>query len=295
MKLNSLGRFRRRRRLRKILLVLCALLVGFMIAAESRFAFMRIGDIRLEPANILPQYAVWGVITPDQERFWPSFWFAKGDYVRLLEAYYPVDVSLELRGWGKFHLNVAPLIPIYKVYWGGKFWYLSAEGKLWLSSLPENKILAEHTAEGLPVLTWGADRATPIDISQVEGNIHESSLPIPLIKSWYRMTKELGWDKYVKFIQAGVKEGTPVVRVIFYTAGNENGAQLLLPNEADRWAETGLAVKKLYGGISNLPPDVFIDGTYKGKILIRNLIDDKKGEIKTKAQETKKKTKTKKP
>ena len=295
MKLNSVGRFRRRKRLRKILLVLGALIIGFLIAAESRFAFLRIGDIRLEPAHVLPQYAVWGTLTPDQERFWPALWLAKGDYERLIEAFYPVAVDLDLRGWGRFGLTVTPLVPIYKVYWGSKFWYLSGSGKLWLSSLPENKILAEHTAENMPVLTWGADRATPIDISKVEGNIYESSFPIPLIKSWYRMAEELGWIKYVKFLQAEVKEGTPVVRVIFYTAGNENGAQLLLPNEADKWAETGLAVKKLYGGISNLPPDVFIDGTYKGKILIRNLKHEKNDDANKAAGEAKGKAKSGKP
>ncbi|MDO4560237.1 MAG: hypothetical protein Q4C86_04735 [bacterium] len=295
MKLNSLGRFRRRRRLKKILLALCALLVGFLIAAESRFAFMRVGDVTISPPHILPQYAVWGTITPEQERFWPSFWLAKGDYEKLIEAYYPADVTLALRGWGKFSLAVSPLIPLYKVYWGGKFWYLSGEGKLWLSSLPENKILAEHSAESLPVLAWGADRATPIDIAQADGNVFGSSLPLPLIRSWYRMAEELGWSKSVKFIQAGVKEGTPVVRVIFYTAGNENGAQLLLPNEAERWPETGLAVKKLYGGISNLPPDIFIDGTYKGKILIRNLKQDKKEAPPPAAGEVKGKTKKGRP
>lgn len=295
MRLNSLGRFRRRRRLKKILLVLCALLVGFLIAAEGRFAIMRIGDITISPPNILPQYAVWGTITPEQERFWPFFWLAKGDYEKLIESYYPADVELTLHGWGKFGLAVSPLVPLCKVYWGGKFWYLSGEGKLWLSSLPENKILAEHLAESLPVLTWGADRATPIDITQVDGNVFDSSLPIPLIRSWYRMAEELGWSKSVKFIQAGVKEGTPVVRVIFYTAGNENGAQLLLPNEAMRWPETGLAVKKLYGGISNLPPDIFIDGTYKGKILIRNLKQDKKDVPPAAAREVKGKAKKGRP
>ena len=44
----------------------------------------------------------------------------------------------------------------------------------------------------------------------------------------------------------------------------------LLPDEAERWAEAVLAVRKLYGALENMPPDIFIDCTYKDKILLRN-------------------------
>lgn len=274
MRLNSLARFRRNKKLRKVLAVLLAITVGFIVAAEGRFAFMRIGNIRVVPPQALPQYAVWGTLSPMQEYFWPDFWFSKGDYEGLLEAYYPVNVHTEIEGWGRFKLEAQPLVPIYKVYWGGKFWYLSEDGKLWSSSLPENKILAEHRAESLPTLAWGADRATPIDISSASGNVFISSLPVNKIKGWYDMAEKLEWTKNVKFIQAGMREGSPVVRIIFYTAGGANGAQLVLPDDPKRWYETGSAVKKLYGGISNLPADLMIDCTYRGKILIRNLKKD---------------------
>ena len=267
---------------------MCALFIGFVIAAEARFAFMRVTDITLDRRGILPQYAVWGIIDPEHESFWPKLWLARKDYENVIEAYYPVDAKLSLSGWGKFTLSVEPLTPLFKVHWGDKFWYLSESGKLWLTSLPENRILSDHTAEQRPVLSWGADRSTPIDLSQVHGNIYRSSLPIPLIKNWYAMSEQLGWSKAVKFIQAGVIEDRPIVRIIFYTSGGGSGGQLLLPNESDNWPQTGLAVRKLYGGIANLPPDVLIDGTYKDKILIRNIkrpaeaaaSDDKKPEEK---------------
>ena len=271
MKLNSLVRFRRHRKLKKFLLILAALFLGFLLAAEGRFSFMRISDISVAPARILPQYAVWGTLTPAQEGFWPSFWFEKNEYQKLIESYYPVTAELSLNGWGKFSLAVAPLKPLYKVFWGSKFWYLSDDGKLWSSSLTENRIVSPQGAEKLPILSWGAERATPINISGAAGNIFESSLPIPLIKSWYAKAEELGWNKSIKFIQAINRDGVPVVSVVFYTGGNENGAVMILPDNAKLWYESALAVNKLYGSIANLPPDVYIDCTYKGKILIRNI------------------------
>lgn len=271
MKLNSLARFRHHRRLKKFLLIVTALFLGFLLAAEGRFSVMRIYSIQATPAHVLPQYAVWGTLTPQQEAFWPSFWSGKEEYTSLIESYYPVDAALSMCGWGKFKLDVAPLVPLYKVFWGSKFWYLSEEGKMWSSSLAENTIVSPQNAEKLPVLVWSAERATPINISGAEGNIYGSSLPLPLIKSWYAKTEELGWNRSIKFIQAAFRDGSPVVSIVFYTAGNENGAVMILPDNTKLWEESALAVKKLYGGIANLPPDVYIDCTYKDKILIRNV------------------------
>ena len=86
------------------------------------------------------------------------------------------------------------------------------------------------------MLAWGADRATPIDMANSEGNVFHSSLPLALISRWYAQINALKLAPYVKYVQAGVKEGTPVVRLILYRPGTkENGAQLLLPDEAERW------------------------------------------------------------
>ena len=133
MKLNSLARFRRRRRLIKILLLAFAVFTGFLLAAEGRYAVMRLGDISVTPPGALPQHVVWGVLTTRQELFWPSLLSSKKEYEEIIENYYPADVKLKLRGWGKFRLEVKPLAPAYKVFWGGKYWYLSEEGKLWSS------------------------------------------------------------------------------------------------------------------------------------------------------------------
>lgn len=279
MKSNSLGRFRRRRKLKKFLLILCALAAGLLAAAEARFAVSRVSLIEQHPADALPQYVLWGTIPPERERFWPSFWLRRKEYKNLIEAYYPVEIDVSLKGWGKFLVEVRPLVPVYRVYWGGRFWYLSAEGKLWLSSLAENKLIDGGGADKRPLLAWGADRATPIDMTASEGNVFRSSLPLPLISRWYAQINALKLAPYVKYVQAGAKEGTPVVRLILYRPGtNENGAQLLLPDDAERWAEAVLAVTKLYGALENMPQDIFIDCTYKEKILLRNTGEGNKDE-----------------
>ena len=282
MKSNSLGRFRRRRRLKKFLIVLCALGAGLLFAAETRFAVSRVHVIAQVPAEALPQHVLWGTIPPQSERFWPIFWLHRKEYKDLIEAYYPVELELSLSGWGKFIARTRTLVPAYRVYWGGRLWYLSAEGKLWLVSLAENNLIDRSASDKRPVLVWGADRATPIDMAAPEGNIFHSSLPLVQISRWYAQLDSLKLTPYVRYVQAGVKEGTPVVRLIFYRAATrENGPQFLLPDEAEHWAESVLAVRKLYGALENMPPDIFIDCTYKDKILLRNTGEGEKEENKS--------------
>lgn len=276
MKSNSLGRFRRNRKLKKLALILLALAVGFFTAAESRFAVSRVSGIEQDPPNILPQRAVWGTLSTRQERFWPALWFDRKEYKALIERYYPVALDVSLVGWGKFKITVSPLVPVYKVHWGGKFWYLSADGRLWSSSLPENSLLADHEAERIPLLSWGADRSIPIDISNVSGNVYESSFPLALIGQWYSRIDALGWIPYIKFVQAGMEEGSPVVRLILKAAENTASSEILLPDDVSGWTESALALSQLYGSVAAMPPGTLADCTYKGKILLRNVNADKK-------------------
>ena len=112
MKSNSLGRFRRRRKLKKFLIILCALAAGLLAAAEARFAVSRVSLIEQRPVNALPQYVLWGTIPSERERFWPSFWLHRKEYKALIEAYYPVEIDVSLTGWGKFLVSARPLVPV---------------------------------------------------------------------------------------------------------------------------------------------------------------------------------------
>ena len=190
-----MGRFRRRRKLKKFLIILCALAAGLLAAAEARFAVSRVSLIEQRPANALPQYVLWGTIPSERERFWPSFWLHRKEYKALIEAYYPVEIDVSLR-----------------VYWGGRFWYLSAEGKLWLSSLAENRLVDGGGADKRPVLAWGADRATPIDMANSEGNVFHSSLPLALISRWYAQINEA---RALRQIRAGGSEGGDARRAAY--------------------------------------------------------------------------------
>ncbi|MDL2298784.1 hypothetical protein LJC40_06530 [Synergistaceae bacterium OttesenSCG-928-D05] len=264
---------RRKHRFLKIFLVLIALAGGLGVAAESRYAVMRIADISVRPrGDILSSETVWGLVSEREEAFWPYLWAAKKSYEKALEEYYPVKVRMKLVGWGKFELETTYLQPLYRLFWDNKYWYVSQDGKVWLATLDMNKWLNLDEVMRKPVLTWGEVRTTPVDMASEDGNVYVSSLPIARIRGWYENIELLGWSGYVKFIQAGKREGISVVRLIFKDAQGGNGADVLFPDDPVLWQEPGLAIKKIYPDAAKLPPEIFIDTTYKGKILVRNKV-----------------------
>ena len=184
----------------------------------------------------------------------------------LIEAYYPVEIDVSLTGWGKFLVSARPLVPVYRVYWGGRFWYLSAEEAS--SGSPRSRRTGSSTAAALTSARCspgGPTARRPIDMANSEGNVFHSSLPLALISRWYAQDQRAKLAPYVKYVQAGVKEGTPVVRLIPLPPRHEGErrAGCCSPTRRERWAEAVLAVRKLYGALENMPPDIFIDCTYK--------------------------------
>ena len=242
------------------------------MAAESRYAILRIYDINSPQQQILSKDILWGTVSPFEERCWPAYWISKGRHRRLLEEYYPIKADIALRGWGKFRVSCSPLSPSFKMYWGGKYWYVDDEGRAWLASLSENRYIHQEKADSLPVLSWSSDRQSPLDINNKKGNILISNLQVKRIMSWYENIELLGWLGNVQYVHAGMKEGRPVVTLEFRGANGGHGVSVIFDDDPEKWYETGLAVKKIYPDMSVVDPNLFVDTTYEGKILVKKKI-----------------------
>ncbi len=272
MRLNFLVFSRRARKRFKILLLVIAISMGALLAAESRYAVLRVRSIEADPSEILPERAVWGTVRPEEEKIWPLLWFSQEAYCKNIEAYYPVNLRMRLSGWGRFKLEVLPLEAACRMYWGGRFWYVSEDGRAWLTSLKENSFVRSERAGKLPLLSWSSDRATPIDLSGEHGNIFLSRLPMGKILMWYGSLNELGWSESVRFVQAVRDKGRDVVKLILYAPDGGNGASIVLGDDPEEWRTAASAVKKIFPDISQISRDIDIDTTYKGKILVKNKV-----------------------
>ncbi len=272
MKLNFWAVSKKSKKRLKFLFVVVSLTGGILAAAEARYALFRVYGIDIDPRGMLSEQVVWGTVSPSQEKIWPLLWLSKEKYCGNIESYYPVNLRMELTGWGRFRLEVMPLEAAFRMYWGGRFWYVSADGRTWLSSLKENSFVASEKADALPMLSWSTDRETPVDLSKDHGNVFTSSLPIEKIRLWHDNLKALGWSDKVKFIQAGFREGRYIVQLILFGPEESIGAEIMLPDDPKDWQTAGLAIRKIYPDISKILPGVSIDATYKDKILVKNKV-----------------------
>lgn len=248
-------------------------MAGMLTAAEGRFRSLRIAGIEIEPLAVsFVGESVWKEVPQRAETFWPLLWASKRSYEAAIEKEHPVSAELLMRGWGRYKLSAEFLQPRFILYWEKQYWYVSADGKMWLTSLPDNEMTDQSAARRLPVLTWGGDRVSPFDITNADGAVHRSSLPVTLIQGWYDSIDSLGWTGKVKSMYTGNREGISVVKLVLSDSGGNRGAELLFPDSSEQWLEAGMAIKAIYPDITRISQDVFIDMTYRGKIIVSNRV-----------------------
>lgn len=264
---------KRSRRSGKLLLILLVTFAGMLTALEVRCKTLRIAEIEIEPmAAPFICESVWSGVPAKAEKFWPLLWTSKRSYETAIERGHPVRARLLLKNWGRYKLEVEFLQPLFILYWENKYWCVSADGKMWLTVRPENDMTDLSAARRLPVLVWGGDRTSPFDIANADEGVYRSSLPVSLILGWYDSLEFLGWTEKTKALYTERREGQEAVRLIVSDGKGGRGAEILFPDTSEQWREAGMAMKTIYPDISKISSDIFIDMTYKGKIIVSNRV-----------------------
>jgi len=252
-------------------MILLAIAAGSLVALESRHKTLRIVEIEAGPAAAdLVSETIWAGIPKIAERFWPLLWISRRTYEAAIESAHPVNANLRFKGWGKFKVETEYLHPLFRVYWENKNWYVSSDGRMWPDKLQENYWMDLEQIRARPALAWGKDMAAPFGTAAV-GEVRNSSLPMDKISGWYDTLEFLGWNEKVRVMFAGRRDGMPVVRLVF-KGPNDAGVSVLFPDSPELWRGLGMAVKKIYPDIAKISPDIFIDATYKDKIIVGNKV-----------------------
>lgn len=250
-------------------IILFFLIAGFLYGLEQRYHVFRVANISYVPDNILEQDMVWRAMPEKAAVFWPILFWRSDVLKSEIEHYYPVHVDLKSVGWGKFRLNVIPLEPYIKVYWSGMTWYLSDEGKIWRVSLGANALVHGIESPKRPLLVWGKDMPIPINMDKQRGDITQSSLPVQRIKSWYHELDRLGWNEKINRVTAIRSEGRFVLKLEFKTLF-EKKMVIMINDDPAEWQSISQAVSAIQKDRSVRSEDLFIDTTYKGKLIVRS-------------------------
>ena len=212
---------------------------------------------------------VWHAMPEKAEVFWPILLWRSDVLKSEIEHYYPVSAHFKSVGWGKFRLDVIPLEPFIKVYWSGVTWYLSDEGKIWRVSLGANALVHGITSPKRPLLVWGKEMPIPINMDKQRGDITQSSLPIQRIKSWYYEFDRLGWNEKIYRVTATRSEGRTILNLEFKTL-SEKKMVIIVNDDPVGWQSISQAVSEIQRDRAVRSEDLFIDTTYKGKLIVRS-------------------------
>ena len=250
-------------------MILFFLIAGFLYGLEQRYHLFRVADISYVPDNVLVQDMVWHAMPEKAEVFWPILLWRSDVLKSEIEHYYPVSAHFKSVGWGKFRLDVIPLEPFIKVYWSGVTWYLSDEGKIWRVSLGANALVHGITSPKRPLLVWGKEMPIPINMDKQRGDITQSSLPIQRIKAWYYEFDRLGWNEKIYRVTATRSEGRTILNLEFKTL-SEKKMVIIVNDDPVGWQSISQAVSEIQRDRAVRSEDLFIDTTYKGKLIVRS-------------------------
>lgn len=253
---------RRRRALTGKKLLLISFVIGIIYFLNVRYAVFRLRGVEILPGNAVPDAVIWEMIPQEAEEFWPFMLLGGSSYKRSVERFYPVEVSVQLVGWGRFAVFVEPLDVFATVSWNGMLWHLSESGRMWLTSLPINVQVKGVRYPDTPVLVWDAGLPIPIDPENQGGDVYRSSLAIEKIKGWYETLSKTNWRDDIYCLIAKKVEGRPVVHVLF---GDDERitAEIILKEDTVNWLDLAAAMNEIFPNAEyKLPPGKIINATF---------------------------------
>lgn len=260
---NGNGAGRRRWRIKLIFLCFIA---GALCYLSERYDVFRVRGIDVVPGGILTGSVIWDALPDSVERFWPSMIFGSRDFIRAIESFYPVRMSVALSGWGEIRVDIEPLRVFAFVSWNSRKWMLSEDGRMWLANLPANAVVKGIDYPDSPILAWDASMPIPIDPERQGGDIYAASLNIDNIKNWYSTIDKTSWRGKIYCLMAKKIEGRPSVQALFGSEGSIT-TEIILRDDAKNWEDLATAMRKIF------PEDEYMHAP--GKIINANFSDMK--------------------
>jgi len=248
--------------------VLLALLLGAIVALEQNFQVLRLWNIDFPTLEVLPDSILWSRISSKDIRYWPLFYLDKGKVVKDIEDNIPVTVAIESKGWGSFSFVARPLKPKFMVFWRGSEWFVAEGGLMWSVYHPMNGVIEAQKPEENMIVIWsealGKDSAKH-EIAPEE--IISSPIPLSKLEYWKKLLEDSGFYEDTRSISV-YPEGEEIYVEVLMRLGSQR-VKVKLQASGENWRLLFRAIKDILKdpGISGY--DVFIDTTYKGKILVK--------------------------
>jgi hypothetical protein len=242
---------------RKAGLLLFSFICGALYFAETRYDFFRLRELEIAPTGALPDAVIWSSVPGPSERFWPFLALNKRTYVRGIVGFFPVEIKLAVKGWGRYRVSIKPLEPILYVSWRSRMWLLSKNGRMWPANLQSNATVKGMVFPDKPILAWDSGLAMPIDPERQSGEIYPSSLPMKKIDKWYETIEKIGWKDDIYCVLAKKINGRPVVQILLGSGGGA-ASEIIVKEDASDWLSLALALEHVFPGMGRKVPKGYV-------------------------------------
>lgn len=239
---------------------------------EKNFHFLRTREISMQSKEHFTEEIFWRSLGSEKIRYWPLLFFEKDKITQEIEKIIPVEVDLNLSGFGKFSLGVQPLKPLYVIEWKQTLWYVDRIGKTWKVSREVNNLIDGISKPDGPVFEVGEGFPVPLPPGVLESRedlIYQSHLPMDLIRRWNEEVIGLPWFSILERLVLEKRAGE--YYLVLQLRPQKGRIDLLLRAESEKWPEITEALGKIMPGFPQQYCNIYIDATYKDKIVVKDV------------------------
>ncbi|MDR1508800.1 MAG: hypothetical protein LBS53_04110 [Synergistaceae bacterium] len=243
-------------------ILIASVLCGVFYFAEARYCFFRMHNIEITPGNVIPEEVVWQALPKNVEDFWPLLFFCESAFEKRIMDYYPVSVDMEVVGWGRYKVSIAPLDIFLAVSWNSEHWWLSSNGRMWRATLPAGAMVKGIAFPTRPILAWDSRLPVPIDLEHQRRDIYPSSLPMVKIAKWYDTIDRIKWKNDIYCLMVKKIEGRQMVQILLGDSDRITG-ELIVKDDASDWLSLAAALENIYpSALGGVPHGLIINATY---------------------------------
>lgn len=243
-----------------------------MFFLERSFHLMRTREIFIQPEECFTETLLWNNLSGKNVRYWPLLVVGRKAIEEKIEKTIPVKLDFSISGFGRFRIGISPLKPVYIVRWKKILWYVAQNGKIWETSRPFNDLLPGITKPDGPVFEIGAGFPPPLPDGAFErrtDTIYRSLLPMDLMKNWKDEVLRLPWYSILEKLVIQKRAGEYYLVLLLNC--KRGPVELLLRADSGTWPGITEALGKIMPGFPEGYKDIYIDATYKDKIVVKDL------------------------
>jgi len=190
------------------------------------------------------------------------------DLEAFLERTTPVFVNTRMTGFGSFVADIELLSPRFVVEWNGEMWCISEEGRMW--NLAERGLgFRELEIPVRPI--WRIQLPSPVDAAKqfLPSGVFPVIFSTEVIDDFLEGLGNASWFGGVEKISIGRRAGDDLFELHY--VWEERDFTILIQRSKHELEELSLALEYILNRLRLEDGNHFIDATYNGKVVVRNL------------------------